>query len=164
MAEIHIQDRPDFARLLTQLDELLAAGEPPLTLMANMASLLYWSVPDINWIGFYLLEGDRLYLGPFHGQPACTVIPVGRGVCGTAVLERRTINVPDVVSFPGHIACDAASRSELVIPLPYGLKFWGVLDVDSPVTGRFDLASQHFFEQSVGLLLSRLGDRPLFSP
>lgn len=150
-------------RLLTQLDTLLVQGDPPLTLMANMASLLYWSLPDINWVGFYLLDDDQLYLGPFHGKPACTVIPLGQGVCGTAALNQRILNVPDVGSFPGHISCDAASRSELVLPLQYGSKFWGVLDVDSPIPGRFDNATQDFFEQAAAMLVSRMGIGPLFS-
>ncbi|MBR9977354.1 MAG: GAF domain-containing protein [Bacteroidetes bacterium] len=158
-----LRKQPASPQLLAQLDALLVQGEPPLTLMANMASLLYWSLPDINWIGFYLLDDDQLYLGPFHGKPACSVLPLGKGVCGTVALNRRLLNVPDVGSFPGHISCDDASQSELVLPLQYGSKFWGVLDVDSPVPERFDKVTQDFFEQAAAMLAPRLGIGPLFS-
>lgn len=162
MADVHILDHPTNERLLAQLDVLLDVSDPPLTLIANMASLLYWSLPDINWIGFYLSDGEVLRLGPFHGKPACTVIPIGSGVCGTAALLRRTLNVPDVDAFPGHIACDAASRSELVVPLLVGDRLWGVLDADSPRAARFDAATQDLLEQAAGVLLSRMGNRAIF--
>jgi L-methionine (R)-S-oxide reductase len=162
MADVHILEHPTNEQLLAQLDMLLDAADPPLTLLANMASLLYWSLPDINWIGFYLREGECLRLGPFHGKPACTVIPISRGVCGTAALRQRTLNVPDVDAFPGHIACDAASRSELVVPLLVGERLWGVLDVDSPLAARFDPATEYMLEQAARVLLSRIGKRVLF--
>jgi L-methionine (R)-S-oxide reductase len=106
--------------------------------MANTSALLFQSLTELNWAGFYVLRGEELVLGPFQGKPACVRIPVGRGVCGTAVAERRSIIVPDVHAFPGHIACDSASRSELVVPLIQGEAITGVLDLDSPVPGRFD--------------------------
>jgi GAF domain-containing protein len=162
MADVPILDHPTNERLLAQLDVLLEPSDPPLTLLANMASLLYWSLPDINWMGFYLSDGEFLRLGPFHGKPACTVIPIGHGVCGTAAQQRRTLNVPDVEAFPGHIACDAASRSELVIPLLLGDRLWGVLDADSPLEARFDAAAQDLLELAAGLLLSRMGNRAIF--
>lgn len=105
--------------------------------LANLSALLYASLADINWAGFYLLEGDTLILGPFQGKPACIEIAVGNGVCGTAVLTRSTQRVPDVHAFPGHIACDGASRSEIVIPLYKGERIVGVLDIDSPSLDRF---------------------------
>ena len=104
---------------------------------ANLASVLYHGLPNVNWAGFYLLRGDALVLGPFQGKPACVRIPLGRGVCGAAAAGRRTIIVPDVHSFPGHIACDEASRSEIVVPLLRGPDLLGVLDIDSPDHDRF---------------------------
>ena len=105
---------------------------------ANLAGLLFWSLPDLNWAGFYLMKGGELVLGPFQGKPACIRIALGSGVCGTAAAERRSVVVPDVHAFPGHIACDAASRSELVVPLLDGDRLIGVLDLDSPLPDRFD--------------------------
>ncbi|MCQ8239911.1 GAF domain-containing protein [Rhizosaccharibacter radicis] len=105
---------------------------------ANMAALLFATLPDINWAGFYFLRGDDLVLGPFGGKVACTRIPMGRGVCGTAAVRRETVLVPDVHAFPGHIACDAASRSEIVVPLMRDGRVLGVLDIDSPRPDRFD--------------------------
>ena len=120
----------------------LLSGEPNLVACAaNMSSLLYWSLPDLNWVGFYLLDpvsGDLL-VGPFHGKPACVRIPLNRGVCGAAASERRTLVVPDVHAFPGHIACDSASNSEVVVPIVLADgRLLGVLDLDSPRLRRFD--------------------------
>jgi len=120
----------------------LLAGEPNLVACAaNMSSLLYWSLPDLNWVGFYLLDpasGDLL-VGPFHGKPACVRIPLSKGVCGAAATERRTLVVPDVHAFPGHIACDSASNSEVVVPIVLADgRLLGVLDLDSPRLQRFD--------------------------
>lgn len=162
MSETSILNRPTYGQILAQLDALLDPAEPPLTLMANMASLLYWSLPEVNWIGFYLADGAVLRLGPFHGKPACTVIAMGRGVCGTAAAERRTVNVRDVASFPGHIACDADSRSECVVPLLAEGRLLGVLDADSPALGRFDAAEQEFLETASTVFCARAGLRPLF--
>ena len=114
--------------------------------LANASALLYEALPRLNWGGFYLLEGDRLVLGPFQGRPACIEIPVGRGVCGTAVARGETVLVPDVHAFPGHIACDSASQSELVIPLRVDGRIVGVLDIDSPVKARFDEADRQGLE------------------
>jgi len=107
---------------------------------ANLSALLWMSLPDLNWAGFYFVRGSGLVLGPFQGRPACVRIEMGRGVCGTAAARRETIIVPDVEAFPGHIACDAASRSELVVPLRSGDRVLGVLDLDSPMASRFDEA------------------------
>ena len=104
---------------------------------ANTASLIFHSLPDINWAGFYILMGGQLVLGPFHGKPACTRIELGKGVCGTAALRRETVVVPDVNAFEGHIACDHASQSEIVVPLLSDGRLVGVLDIDSPAKGRF---------------------------
>lgn len=130
----------------TQLAGLLA-GEPDLIAnSANVSAFLAQQLVDINWVGFYFLQGDTLVLGPFQGQPACVRIPTGRGVCGTAVSEDATQVVDDVHAFPGHIACDIRSRSELVVPLRDGGRVVGVLDIDSPKTGRFSAADVVFVE------------------
>ncbi|HEY1638024.1 MAG TPA: GAF domain-containing protein [Rhizomicrobium sp.] len=105
---------------------------------ANLAALLYGGLADVNWAGFYFLKNDELVLGPFQGQPACVRIPVGRGVCGTAAQQRAAVIVPDVAEFPGHIACDTASRSEIVVPLLKHGRLFGVLDIDSPNSSRFN--------------------------
>lgn len=121
-----------------QLAELLDPADPPVTNLANAAAFLYGWLDDVNWVGFYLLCGEALVLGPFQGKPACTRIPAGSGVCGAAIAENRTQRVDDVHAFPGHIACDAASKSELVVVLRDALgKPVGVLDVDSPLSARF---------------------------
>ncbi len=156
MADVPMTENPSHAQLLAQLDALMEPREPLLTQMANMAALLYWSLPEVNWVGFYLLRGEQLFLGPFHGKPACTVLQVGSGVCGTAARDRRTQHVPDVHAFPGHIACDAASKAEVVVPLIGGDDvLWGVLDVDSPTRNRFTDADAAFFESAAALLNAR---------
>lgn len=125
------------ALLQQQLSALFQGVTSPLSNMANMAALLYQSLPELNWAGFYLCKGETLLLGPFQGKPACVAIPFGKGVCGTAAATRQAQLVPDVHAFPGHIACDGASASELVIPLLRADKLYGVLDLDSPVPARF---------------------------
>jgi L-methionine (R)-S-oxide reductase len=121
-----------------QLAGLFAGERNGLANAANMAALLYQALPDLNWAGFYFLQGGELVLGPFQGKVACVRIAVGRGVCGTAAQRRETVIVPDVEKFPGHIACDSASRSEIVVPLVQGGRLLGVLDLDSPSLARFD--------------------------
>jgi GAF domain-containing protein len=127
-----------YAHLAAQLRSLLAGETDFIANAANFAALLYHSLPDLNWAGFYFLRGDELVLGPFQGRPACVRIALGQGVCGTAAEQRQTILVDNVHDFPGHIACDSASNSEIVVPLikPEGLL--GVLDLDSPLFARFD--------------------------
>lgn len=133
------RDKGECYRLLGgQLSALMEGERDALANLANAAALIYHALPDLNWAGFYLYKQGMLVLGPFQGMPACVRIPLGRGVCGTAALERRTQVVPDVHAFPGHIACDAASRSEIVAPLVDGERLLGVVDVDSPLPGRFD--------------------------
>lgn len=122
---------------------------------ANTASVLYHMMPDVNWAGFYLFDGTELVLGPFHGKPACLRIALGRGVCGTAAAERRTIVVPNVEEFPGHIACDAASASEIVVPIVHKDELIGVLDIDSPSAARFTSSDAAVLEEIVRLLVSR---------
>ena len=124
--------------------------------LANAAALLYQELEDLNWAGFYLMEEGRLVLGPFQGKPACIEIPVGRGVCGTAVQEDRTQLVPDVHLFPGHIACDSDSNSEIVVPLRVNGQIAGVLDLDSPWPGRFDTEDQRGLEDFAALVSQML--------
>ena len=126
---------------------------------ANMAALLFQGLPDVNWAGFYFLRGEDLVLGPFQGRVACVRIPLGRGVCGTAAQRRETILVPDVHLFPGHIACDGASRSEIVVPLIQDGALLGVLDIDSPVANRFTAADQTLCETAADLLMRSLDAR-----
>ena len=129
---------PDGAMLAKQAEALSEGCALPIPMLANVSALLRETLPEINWVGFYLSDGQgRLVLGQFQGRPACTVIPFGRGVCGTAAASGKPQLVPDVHLFPGHIACDAASASELVIPLIRDGSVLGVLDIDSPVTDRF---------------------------
>lgn len=129
--------REGYRDLAQQLAALIGDEHDVIANAANTAALLFDLLPDVNWAGFYLLKGGELVLGPFQGKPACIRIPLGRGVCGTAAETRATQLVADVHAFPGHIACDAASRSELVVPLLAGDTLLGVLDLDSPIPGRF---------------------------
>ena len=136
--------KPEFYRELAgQLQALLEGEADSIANAANTSALIFQMLPDLNWAGFYFLRsGDELVLGPFQGKPACVRIAVGRGVCGTAVAKAQSILVEDVHAFPGHIACDAASRSELVVPLFRDGQVFGVIDLDSPVTSRFDRDDQ----------------------
>ncbi|NTF41232.1 GAF domain-containing protein [Rhizobium sp. AC27/96] len=141
---IEHDSKPEFYRELADQLQALLAGEPDaIANAANTSALIFQMLPELNWAGFYFLHGnDELVLGPFQGKPACVRIAVGRGVCGTAVEKAQSILVEDVHAFPGHIACDAASRSELVVPLLRDGRVFGVIDLDSPVTGRFDADDQ----------------------
>jgi len=132
--------RADYASLAQELAALLSGERDFIANAANTAALIYEALPQVNWAGFYFLKAGELVVGPFQGKPACVRIALGAGVCGTAAAERRTLVVPDVHAFPGHIACDAASRSEIVIPLLSGSLLLGVLDIDSPRPARFDAA------------------------
>ncbi len=130
--------RDFYASLAQQLTGLLHGEPDPIANAANMSALINELMPDLNWAGFYFMRGSELVLGPFQGKVACVRIPVGRGVCGTAVEQKASVVVPDVHAFPGHIACDSASRSELVVPLIKNGTVLGVLDLDSPSPNRFD--------------------------
>lgn len=136
-----------------QLSGLFSGERNGLANTANMCALLYQMLPDVNWVGFYFLVGGELVLGPFQGKVACVRIPLGRGVCGTAAARRETLVVPDVNEFPGHIACDAASRSEIVVPLLQKGRLLGVLDLDSPSLSRFDHEDREGLESATHLLL-----------
>jgi len=132
----------DYALLTAQLKALSQGVPYQVTNLANASALLYDTLDGLNWAGFYLMRGGKLILGPFQGKPACTQIEIGKGVCGTAVLKNQTICVPNVHEFPGHIACDSASNSEIVIPLHAGGEIFGVLDIDSPLFSRFSPEDQ----------------------
>ena len=148
--------KTDYTLLCQQLETLIQ-GVPHITAnLANASALLWQELPDINWAGFYLLQGDILILGPFQGKPACIEIPIGKGVCGTAAIEDKTQLVPDVHAFPGHIACDSASRSEIVIPIRKNSQVWGVLDIDSPLPGRFTQADKEGLEKFAHILENSL--------
>ena len=152
---IDTADKPAFYRELSQQLEALLAGERDLVAnAANTSALLFDAMPRLNWAGFYLMKGGELVLGPFQGKPACVRIPVGRGVCGAAVERRETMLVEDVHAFPGHIACDAASRSELVVPLIRGGEVIGVIDLDSPDPARFDAGDQTGIEDIARIWLA----------
>ena len=156
----HTVQRYDFRDKDAAYDQLagelagLLDGEPDLVAnAANTAALLYHALPEVNWAGFYFLRGEELVVGPFQGKPACVRIRLGQGVCGTAAARRSTVVVPDVDKFPGHIACDVASRSEIVVPLLAGDELLGVLDLDSPRRERFDDADRRGLERLAKIFL-----------
>lgn len=142
----------DYKLLNAQLAALTEGVPFEIANLANAAALLWQSLADINWAGFYKMVEGELVLYPFQGKPACIRIPVGKGVCGTAVAEDRTQLVPDVHQFPGHIACDSASNSEIVIPIHVKGKIWGVLDIDSPYFDRFQESDREGLEEFVGIM------------
>jgi len=146
----------DYDLLQSQLSSLAEADGWYVPLMANAAALLYDALEDVNWAGFYLLREGRLVLGPFQGKVACIHIPMGRGVCGTAAKQDETQLVPDVHAFPGHIACDSASNAEIVVPIHQGGRVVAVLDIDSPVRGRFTEADRTGLEGFVRVLEDEL--------
>jgi L-methionine (R)-S-oxide reductase len=139
--------------VIRQLKALLDGEEDRIANLSNASALLNQFLEDINWVGFYLLKDNQLVLGPFQGLPACVRIPLGRGVCGTAAANKKTERVADVHQFTGHIACDAASHSEIVVPLIINDKVIGVLDIDSPLKNRFDEIDEAFLEEFVDMLI-----------
>jgi L-methionine (R)-S-oxide reductase len=145
-----------YADLASQLEGIMAGETDLIANTANMAAVIYHGLSDLNWAGFYLMRDGELVLGPFQGKPACIRIPVGKGVCGTAAQTLTSQVVPDVHAFPGHIACDAASRSELVVPLLAGGRVLGVLDLDSPHPNRFDDQDCQGCEKLVSILLRHI--------
>lgn len=146
--EINTGDKDKFYQLLIrQVEGLLLSENDLIANAANLSSVLYHSLEDVNWVGVYLLKDAELILGPFQGQVACTRIPLGQGVCGTAFNLNKTLRVADVNAFSGHIVCDNASASEVVIPLNIKSKTIGVLDIDSPILNRFDLTDEKYLER-----------------
>jgi L-methionine (R)-S-oxide reductase len=146
-----------YGQLTEQARGLLSGERDRIANAANLSALVYHGLPDLNWVGFYFFDGSELVVGPFQGQPACVRIPLGKGVCGTAASSRQTQRVDDVHAFPGHIACDSASRSELVVPLyDAGDRLIGVFDLDSPVPARFDVDDQDGLEAIARVFLESL--------
>jgi len=148
-----LSKRDRYAELVRTLASLLAGERDWIANLSNTSALLMQEFGDVNWVGFYLLKGGELVLGPFQGKPACVRIAVGKGVCGTAAARRMSVVVPNVHEFPGHIACDVVSNSELVVPLLRGAELIGVLDVDSPSLGRFDEADRLTLESIARILI-----------
>ncbi|MGE7779694.1 GAF domain-containing protein [Peribacillus sp. NPDC097264] len=146
----------NYALVQKQLIALIEDEPNMIANLSNASALLNQFLGEINWVGFYLLEKDELVLGPFQGLPACVRIPIGKGVCGTSAAERKTMRVEDVHQFPGHIACDAATRSEIVVPLMKDGKLIGVLDIDSPIPNRFDESDQQGLEKITDILCNYL--------
>ncbi|MBM6617432.1 GAF domain-containing protein [Bacillus suaedaesalsae] len=142
--------------LLKQLKALIEDETNPTANLANASALLNQFLNEINWVGFYMTIDNELVLGPFQGLPACVRIPFGKGVCGTAASTKETQRIADVHQFPGHIACDAASNSEIVVPLIKNNEVIGVLDIDSPINDRFDELDQHYLEKFVDVLLQHI--------
>jgi L-methionine (R)-S-oxide reductase len=151
------QPEAAYAELARDLSALLSGEHDLIANAANTAALVYGALPDLNWAGFYLYKSGELVLGPFQGKPACVRIAMGKGVCGTAAARRETVLVADVHEFPGHIACDSASNSEIVIPLSRGSDLLGVLDLDSPKLRRFAAADQRGLEALAKVFLDSLG-------
>lgn len=150
---VYPKEKTDAYRMMARmLRSLIEDERDPIANMANMSALLFDALEEINWAGFYLFKKDTLVLGPFQGKPACIRIPLGRGVCGTAAAEGRTVLVRDVHAFAGHIACDGASQSEIVVPLVQGKRLLGVLDIDSPSLARFDEEDQAGLEKMASIL------------
>ena len=146
----------DYKTLLAQVRALTEGVEHTISNLANTSAAIWQEMENINWAGFYVMEDNKLVLGPFQGKPACIEIPVGRGVCGTAAAEKKTQLVYDVHAFPGHIACDCASNSEIVVPIMKNDQVWGVLDIDSPLVGRFTEEDKVGLEALVRLLEERI--------
>lgn len=152
-----MENKSAFYERLTKQAVSLVEGEPDLIAnISNISALLFMELEDINWAGFYFLKGEQLVLGPFQGNPACVRIPVGRGVCGTAIAENKVQRIADVHQFVGHIACDAASNSEIVIPFSVDGELYGVLDIDSPTLSRFDQSDEDGLVSLVKELQKRL--------
>ena len=147
-----LRETTDYPLMEEQIRELISQDNSWLPVLSNASALLMESLEEINWAGFYLLREDTLVLGPFQGKPACIHIGIGKGVCGTAVQREETVLVEDVHQFPGHIACDSASNSEIVIPIKSGGRLIGVLDIDSPVTSRFADSDREGLESFVKIL------------
>ncbi|MFI8717330.1 GAF domain-containing protein [Stenotrophomonas sp. NPDC077464] len=146
-----------YGQLLAQARALVHGERDRIANAANLSALVYHALPQLNWVGFYFFDGTELVVGPFQGLPACVRIPLSKGVCGAAASQRRTQRIEDVEAFPGHIACDSASRSELVVPLVKGDTLIGVFDLDSPVLARFDADDQAGLEAIAAVFIEALG-------
>ncbi|RMD50643.1 MAG: GAF domain-containing protein [Ignavibacteria bacterium] len=145
-----------YKELLPQIESLIEPGIPAISNLSNITAVLKEAFPKISWVGFYLLSGEKLYLGPFQGKLACTTIEIGKGVCGTSALRKETVIVDDVDKFPGHIACDAGSRSEIVVPVIYDDKLYGVLDIDSYEYSSFNEIDKRYLEKILSILTEKI--------
>ncbi len=154
--EISPDKEENLSYFLQNIEGYISKEENLLTNLSNFAAIVYYFFKDVNWAGFYLYDGTKLYLGPFQGLPACTTIALGKGVCGTAAVNRQTLIVPDTRLFPGHIVCDEASLSEIVLPIIKDNQLFGVLDIDSPVLNRFDKTDKEFLEKGLHVLIDNL--------
>ena len=148
----------DYEILIEQLKAMCEGQKYMCTLLSNTSALLKQSLQDTNWVGYYLMQDGKLILGPFQGLVACEVIEVGKGVCGTSVERRETILVRNVHEFAGHIACDSASNSEIVVPIIINDAVWGILDIDSPLIARFDETDQKYLEIAAGVITAAIKD------
>ena len=155
LKQIRIESKSDLYRMLEkEINSLFSDEHNFIANAANLSSLLYYTLPDLNWVGLYINRGNQLVLGPFQGKPACVRIQFGQGVCGKAAAERKTVIVTNVHRFPGHITCDSASNSEIVVPLVAGNNLIGVLDLDSPILNRFDADDQKGLEKIITIFLN----------
>lgn len=152
-----------YSLLITQLNSLLSSEDKLISNLANLSAAIMQSFSLLNWVGFYLADGDKLYLGPFQGKVACTKIDFGKGVCGTSALKKETIIVPDVYKFPGHIFCDSDSKSEIVVPIIINDTVWGVLDIDSSEFNKFDQIDKKYLEEIITHLKNLIKNYELFS-
>lgn len=148
--------KENYQILLQNLEYFLVKEDQFITSISNLSALLNYFLDEINWVGFYLYDEDKLYLGPFQGLPACTEVKIGVGVCGNAAKDRKTYVVKDVHTFPGHITCDGATNSEIVVPIIKNNKLIGVLDIDSPLASRFDEIDQEYLEKVIDKLVDIL--------
>ncbi len=155
-ARLNSENHSPSSILVEQARALLSGQKDRIANAANLSALLFMEFGDVSWTGFYFLQGDKLVLGPFQGKPACVTIPLGKGVCGTAAVTRASQRVPDVHSFPGHIACDVSARSEVVVPLILHGALIGVLDIDSSTLDRFDPQDQELIEQLAEIYLNSI--------
>lgn len=154
--DLSIKKRNDYKLLLKQLDALIEDETDEIAILANASALLNQFLTNINWVGFYLWKEEQLILGPFQGLPACVRIAYGKGVCGTAIKERKTKRIANVNEFSGHIVCDSASQSEIVVPITIHDTIFGVLDIDSPIINRFDDIDQFYLEECVEIIKQKL--------
>lgn len=152
----------NYKLLVSQAESIIENVPYTVTNLANISALIYDELSDLNWAGFYLMRDGKLILGPFQGKLACTQIPIGKGVCGTAVAENKTMLVENVHEFPGHIACDSASNSEIVIPVRHDGEVIGVLDIDSPLVGRFSEEDKAGLEKLVSVLEAHIHSNDLW--
>ncbi|HEX2961288.1 MAG TPA: GAF domain-containing protein [Ignavibacteriales bacterium] len=152
----NLTDEEKYRELIPQMENLLSSDDFTVTTLSNFTAALKQTFPKVSWVGFYLRKGDFLYLGPFQGKIACTQIKIGRGVCGTSAERKETVVVPDVDKFPGHIACDSLSRSEIVVPLLKGGELFGVLDLDSTSCNSFNEIDKKYLEALGRLVLEKI--------